>query len=449
MRIIFRGVLALLLLLSVSFVALVVYITDEQAEVEQQHYLDASSARETQRVLRRVMRVVKRTSAGIRPHNVMTFVFSESELQGLSALAHRAIPQLTSQASLSETSVDLIFTYDTKLPQSWRYINIDFKVYANHQGMVLSDVTFGSLTLSGDYFLKLLSWFSDFALNSSLGSEAINSLHHLRIFRNKAVLTMKLPPSLENHGEDKLLAFKQIRDELALFGDVEKIKAYYASLMSFSRQLSSDTSLSRYLSFILSQAAMQTLNTGEENAVEENRTALTALALFFGSEKFALLVTDLEAETNREKSRRRLLKHNVTLHERVDLQKHYIYSMALKLLGNVQSSDAIGEMKEFIDSNRGGSGFSFVDLMADRAGTRLADLATLSIESALYIQQLAEQGLRDEDLLPEISGLPEGLTQAEFEREYQDINSAAYQQMLLKLDGNIMQLPLYQIDDFH
>ena len=58
---------------------------------------------------------------------------------------------------------------------------------------------------------------------------------------------------------------------------------------------------------------------------------------------------------------------------RRDLLQQFIVSAGLRVLAENGVPMAIGEFKELLDSRSGGSGFSFVDLAADRAGLRFAD----------------------------------------------------------------------------
>ena len=63
---------------------------------------------------------------------------------------------------------------------------------------------------------------------------------------------------------------------------------------------------------------------------------------------------------------------------REDWARHYALSAALAVLEHPLVSDAAGLMKEELDALTHGSGFSFGDLAADRAGVRFADAATHS-----------------------------------------------------------------------
>ena len=58
------------------------------------------------------------------------------------------------------------------------------------------------------------------------------------------------------------------------------------------------------------------------------------------------------------------------LYKRIDLAQHFIASAAITSSINGQIAKAVGEEKELNDAN-GGSGFSFIDLAADKAGTRI------------------------------------------------------------------------------
>ena len=139
------------------------------------------------------------------------------------------------------------------------------------------------------------------------------------------------------------------------------------------------------------------------------------------------------------------MQRSVTLRNRVDIQKHFIYSIALQLFGSSTASDAIGELKEFLDSNKGGSGFSFADLMADRAGTRLAKISTQSNQSALLVQARLAKTNSESAIIPTLAKLPEGITQQAFKKNYQGIKSKNYIAMLNHIDEQLLQIPLYRI----
>ncbi len=87
-------------------------------------------------------------------------------------------------------------------------------------------------------------------------------------------------------------------------------------------------------------------------------------------------------------------------------------SAALTALSAEAPSDAIGLFKEELDAG-GRSGFSFGDLLADRAGTTFARVAISDEAAARAIQARLAGGFREDDFFPEAADLPENIPDAE------------------------------------
>lgn len=98
-----------------------------------------------------------------------------------------------------------------------------------------------------------------------------------------------------------------------------------------------------------------------------------------------------------------------------------------------QAAQSLGVFKELSDSLKGGSGFSFVDLAADRSGERFARAAT-NAQLARFLQtRLA--AVTDDQLLPgEALDRPEGLDAGLFERTYSSIDSPEYAAAVAAID---------------
>jgi uncharacterized protein YfiM (DUF2279 family) len=133
----------------------------------------------------------------------------------------------------------------------------------------------------------------------------------------------------------------------------------------------------------------------------------------------------------------------LSLQQRRDFGRHFLVSAGIAAGSETGLSDAIGVHKEMSDS-RGGSGFSFTDIAADRAGTRFGKLATASADSARRIQHLLSQGLTEADIMPAVLDLPEGLSEAEFDSRYTAIDSPAYRAVLDEIDRRIATCALYR-----
>lgn len=132
------------------------------------------------------------------------------------------------------------------------------------------------------------------------------------------------------------------------------------------------------------------------------------------------------------------LIRGATMCGRADLLKHFFVSAALTAASDGQQAYAMGVAKEVLDSHRK-SGFSFVDLAADRAGIRFAR-AVLSGE--LKPVDIAND-FNCYAFLPPYKDLPEGLTAAEFQQQYGSTGDARYLELIAEIDERIEQLTGY------
>lgn len=157
-------------------------------------------------------------------------------------------------------------------------------------------------------------------------------------------------------------------------------------------------------------------NSEATDPVNANEAAILALGVILGDERVATVARRSLDKTHRDAIRP--LRRKVKLRGRSDLPQHFWVSAALTVLSDGNRSTAVGVMKELMDSNPGGSGFSFVDLLADRAGVLFAEAATRDAESALTVQSVICEGLIASDFCPPIEDLPEGIPRDDFQAVY-------------------------------
>lgn len=175
---------------------------------------------------------------------------------------------------------------------------------------------------------------------------------------------------------------------------------------------------------------------GENGAMaEENRAALLMLAFYVNGKGPAALVPAARDWPRPQ-------RYVVTLAGRPDFSQHFSISAALAATAGSPLSDAVGLYKE-LDDARVGSGFSFNDIAADRAGTRLGELAITGVGAARLQRELA-RGLQEKDFMPDVRDLPEFLSQAEFKRRFGGVGQPAYQKMVDEIERRIAALPPYR-----
>lgn len=173
---------------------------------------------------------------------------------------------------------------------------------------------------------------------------------------------------------------------------------------------------------------------GDGDVVPELRAAIAVLALHANGRGPA----DLDA---RGPPWPIAAAREVTLAERVDTARHWIVSAAIAAWAGTALADALGLWKE-VDDSRGGSGFSFSDLAADRAGARFGELAAGDAARARRLAREVSAAPPEGAFLPRVSDLPEGLGEAEFARRYGGVDAPATRRLVATIDARIAALPL-------
>lgn len=185
--------------------------------------------------------------------------------------------------------------------------------------------------------------------------------------------------------------------------------------------------LERLLPPLFTLAAQRSAGGGD--ALAENRAALLTLALQATGRRMSDLLPAVRAASQ---------AGAVTLAGREDFAQHFLISAVVALEGGGPLADAIGVYKEVADL-RGGSGFSFNDIAADRAGTRLGLLARRDPRA---LQARLARGVRDSDLMPDVADLPEFLGEADFRAAYGGVDAPPYRRMLADIERRLDALPL-------
>jgi hypothetical protein len=171
------------------------------------------------------------------------------------------------------------------------------------------------------------------------------------------------------------------------------------------------------------------------SAIQQNRAAILAWGIAVGDPRLARFVgLDPDSELVRRAAE---LGQFATLRGRGDWPKHYAVSAALAVLEHPLISDAQGLMKEQLDALARGSGFSFGDLTADRAGVRFASAATSSESMAKAMQMRLQTGFALDDFFPTTVDFPENLTVEEFRRSFGGVGSQRYRNEIKIIEAQL------------
>ena len=123
---------------------------------------------------------------------------------------------------------------------------------------------------------------------------------------------------------------------------------------------------------------------------------------------------------------------------------HFLFSASIELLSAQSVSIAVGEFKELMDRAEEGSGYSFVDLAADKAGIAFAERAT-EPKTAVRMQTLLAQKADESLYLPFVDDLPEGLKVNAFTERFKNVDSPEYQAKFEMIIARINALPISQL----
>jgi hypothetical protein len=188
--------------------------------------------------------------------------------------------------------------------------------------------------------------------------------------------------------------------------------------------------------------ALARKRSGETSPAFENRAAVAGLGMLLGHGRVEDLVGDVLDPKLRDRARH-AFRGTTTLRGRDDWPKHFFVSASLTVIAQDQVSNAAGLLKEELDADHG-SGFSFGDLLADRAGTMFGQTATRDDASATAMQERLAGGFKLEQFFPEGKDLPEGLTDAEFKSRYGGVGGAGYRRVMDDIEKRLSGCAAYR-----
>ncbi|MHB8899307.1 MAG: hypothetical protein ACYC6Y_11220, partial [Thermoguttaceae bacterium] len=215
---------------------------------------------------------------------------------------------------------------------------------------------------------------------------------------------------------------------------VTKTRVYYAHL---ARPLAGVAEQDRFAAMLRSAFALARTRSKKEDPALENRAAILALAILLGHRHIESLVGQVTDEQLLDQARRHV--QFAQLRGRTDWSRHFMVSAALALVSSELLSNEAGLLKEELDAGEGGSGFSFSDLVADRAGTLFALAATRDEQAARRIQDLLADGFDLGVIFPEAADLPEGIPDPQLQSDYGGVGGTKYQAMITEIQRRLDQ----------
>ena len=276
------------------------------------------------------------------------------------------------------------------------------------------------------------------ALGENLGDDLLDSVRSAQFGGKSAKLRIVPVPELKMRLKEAANRISDVRDEIALLGDPALVGVYYAKLVEIEKGLrgAGAHSLAAFMKPLFRLAQQR-----GGQAAAENQAALLALVIYFGDPRFERLIGKVRTgslEGHRRKG------PEIRLNGRNDLMLHFLVSAGLQLVSNHGAAMAIGEFKELLDSTGGGTGFSFVDLGADRTGLQFAKVATETAGGAKQLQKVVSTASTERAFFPRFRDLPERMSDAAFRTRFSGVDDPRYKAMVNIIDSRIDAAPAYR-----
>lgn len=355
----------------------------------------------------------------------------EAELNSALAAAARLVPGLGGSASVGPDALRIDLALGAPRMPDGLWLGLHGELAPSDDGLRIELVRVGRLPIPSALAAAALRVGLDIALGDKAGTQLFDSVESVSISQGGVHVAFRTDASGD------VPAFRLLRDRaLGSAGEGAREEAY-AQLKSLDeaatqKLLPHDGSVGPYLRHVIETAAARP---GPES--DRARGALYALAIYCGDPEFRSVV-------NVWPSPRIFGPRNgcltTTLAGRDDLRKHFVISAALDAATSGTAAFGVGELKELLDSNAGGSGFSFDDMAADAAGVRFG--RTMLATPASAWRELAQRAGDEDAVLPSLEGLPSGMSFDAFKAEFGSVESPAYRAMVAEIDARVDALPI-------
>lgn len=414
LKLFFLGLIAIpLLLIGVIFLAIdSTPVVDRAAEI-------------TPANIERAKRIIEANNPRhIKAGTIKTISVNQSDVDlAANYLAHRFAGG-SARVALREGAAAITASLRLPIARVQRFVNLQATLRDGAGLPPFEQLQIGAIALPG----AAADWLLRQALIQAVGAEELAiiaaSVKHLQTDGRRVSLTYEWRKDL----------LDTVRNTLMPSEEQERLRIYHERLAAVSHEINKESVSLTELLVPLFKLAEERSTDGDP--VAENRAAILALTLYTNGRAAGSFFPSA-------KTWRAPRPLAVTLSKREDFPKHFIVSAALAAFAGTPLADAVGLYKEIADT-RGGSGFSFNDIAADRAGTVFGEHAAKNATSAAKLQRRVAAGLIELYLMPITEDLPEYMSAVQFKHAYGGVGSPAYNELMADIERRVAKLPLYR-----
>ncbi len=416
MRALIKLTLVLILLSPLAVAAIAWFALSDAALVDERVSLSHADIARAKTILK------QNDPRNLPPGTQRTIELGQQDLNLAANYLLQKLAKGSARLALAKDRLQLMATVQIPyLP--WRnFLNVDTTVDTGGGQPKVTRLRLGQLNIPGPLATLIARKILTHVYDSTQLESAAGLARHLQLSPDRLLVTYQWDPVLVD----------QARDTLLTGGDREALGVYLDLLLDLqSRGIGKNGSLTQLLQPMFTKAMERSR---QENPVAENISLLTVLGTWASGQDISRLVPGRP---------RRPSPFRLKLEGRKDFAQHFLASAALAARGDSTLSDAVGLFKEISDTDNG-SGFSFTDIAADRAGSRFGELATSSEQEARRVQQRLAAGVVETDIMPLARDLPEHLRGEAFRQRFGHVGSPAYQQAMDEIERRISACSLYQ-----
>lgn len=418
MRFLVRLFLLLLVLAPVGLAALVWFSLSTQPAV--------ASASLSYRDIERAQMILKRNDPrGLPPGTLGRISVGEQDLNlALNYLAHKYARGST-RVALQQNRMRIVASVDLPVVPARPYLNIVAAIESIEDVPQVRQLKIGSVPVPPPLAAWLMSKATEQLYSVDEYAQAFSAIDRVALQPGRLTVSYRWQPD----------ALHAVGTRLA-GADSARLAVYQDRLLALQREgvglRDSVTPVLQALFHLAQQRSAASASAADP--VAENRALLMILGAWASERGTRTLLPEARQEPR---------PFALTLLQRRDWAQHFLVSAAIAAGADTTLSNAVGIFKEVSDS-RGGSGFSFGDLAADRAGTRFGELATGSRAGALRVQRFLREQVAEADLMPPATDLAENMPETEFKRRFGGINAPEYQRVLGEIERRLAACRLYR-----
>ena len=350
-----------------------------------------------------------------------TVTISEQDLDLMLNYAASRFGKGVARAALGPATMRLQASAEIPRSPFGRFVNVDATLRETETLPRFDHLQIGGLTVPATVADYLLREGLRRMATTDRGELAADIVKGASVANRRLTVTYVWSNAIEN----------RVRAVLLSPADQARLRAYHDRLVEAVEKTPNKISLAALMPPLF-QTVLERGAGGD--VVAENRAAIVALAFYANG-------TDLAAIAPAAAQWPQARLRTVTLAGRDDFPKHFLISAVIAAEAGSPLADAVGLYKE-VDDSRRGSGFSFNDIGADRAGTRFGEIASQSPERARKLAQALASGVKESDFMPDVADLPEFLPEAEFKRRYGGIGGPGYNNMMATIEARVASRPL-------